>query len=215
MTPRGAHSDRLREKIPFERARGRRVTRPKVLILCEGKETEPNYLEALRNEARLSRDQLEILGLGYAPFSLVQAAVAKMAEVPADEADYQKVWCVFDHDQHPKLERAMELAEQEGISIAFSNPSFELWYLLHFQDKRGHIDRRGVIKELKKQGGFHRYQKSSAVYKDLKPTQGEAIRRAKALRKMHTGNGNPATDNPSTSVDQLVEYLNGLIGHLA
>ena len=52
-----------------------------------------------------------------------------------DEND--EVWAVFDHDGHPAIEQAFELAKDQGdgrkVNIAFSSISFEYWILLHFE----------------------------------------------------------------------------------
>jgi hypothetical protein len=49
-----------------------------------------------------------------------------------------EVWCVFDVDEHPKLAEARDQANANGIQLAVSNPCFELWLLLHFQEHRAH-----------------------------------------------------------------------------
>jgi len=48
------------------------------------------------------------------------------------------------------------------------------------------------------------------IYGKLLDHQEKAIKRAKELRKMHKRNRNAETENPSTTVDELVEYLNSL-----
>jgi hypothetical protein len=45
---------------------------------------------------------------------------------------FDEVWAVFDQDQHTTVAEAKSLAEQNGIKVGFSKPSFELWLLLHF-----------------------------------------------------------------------------------
>lgn len=56
----------------------------------------------------------------------------------------KETWVVFDFDIKPdQLEqqkedynRAIELAKNHDIKVAYSNDSFELWFLLHYQ----HLD---------------------------------------------------------------------------
>ena len=55
-----------------------------------------------------------------------------------------QVWCVFDRDKEETAEKrekgniefnaSIDIAKGKGINIAWSNDSFELWVLLHFQN---------------------------------------------------------------------------------
>jgi len=55
-----------------------------------------------------------------------------------------QVWCVFDRDKEETEEKiqkgdiefnaSIDTAERKGLNIAWSNDSFELWVLLHFQE---------------------------------------------------------------------------------
>ena len=69
------------------------------------------------------------------PLQVAQKAIrlATQAENKADR--YDEIWCVFDVDDTTRenVERAVHLAEAKGIRIAYSNESFELWYILHFE----------------------------------------------------------------------------------
>jgi hypothetical protein len=60
---------------------------------------------------------------------------------------YEEIWCVFDVDEHPLLAEAKHQASANHIKTAISNPCFELWVLLHFQDQRAHIA-RSVVQSL-------------------------------------------------------------------
>jgi len=39
---------------------------------------------------------------------------------------------MFDRDEHHEIPEAFARAKREGIKVVFSNPSFDLWLLLHF-----------------------------------------------------------------------------------
>lgn len=85
---------------------------------------------------------------GGVPKTLVERAT-EMKKAGEREANtkkdeylrYDEVWCVFDIDDHPKIADARQQARDNGIDLAISNPCFELWVLLHFQDQRAHISR--------------------------------------------------------------------------
>ena len=76
--------------------------------------------------------------------------------------DYDKTFCVFDQDQHPGYQTALnkikgrEKSGEHPISAITSVPCFEFWLLLHFRmTTRNFATTSGsicdhVIKELKK-----------------------------------------------------------------
>ncbi len=71
------------------------------------------------------------------PLDLVKRAVERSKDSEVDEC-----WCVFDVEAaqpHPNLEPAVRLAEQNGIRLAISNPCFELWLILHHQDRTAYV----------------------------------------------------------------------------
>ncbi len=59
-----------------------------------------------------------------------------MAEID----EYDEVWCVFDMDYKPDangqwqdFDNAIKMAQSQGYKCAYSNDSFELWFVLHYQ----------------------------------------------------------------------------------
>lgn len=118
-------------------------------MVCEGEITEPCYFKDLRHEWR-SHLNLVALGVGV-PLTVVKTAIAqrdravKEARRKRDlNLAFDEVWCVFDQDEHANVCEAFELAERNDLKVAFSNPCFELWLLLHYQDQRPHLDRGRV-----------------------------------------------------------------------
>ena len=200
--------------MQFRRLRKRqkpfRSTKPIILVVCEGKETEPNYFIALRQTKRINKERLIISygERGSHPRNVIEDAKDKKKKFEAANLEVNEVWCVFDRDDHKKIEAAFNQARDNHFKIAFSNPCFELWYLLHCQDQTAHIERGKVFSRLKKY--IPQYQKSLNVYPDLLVHQSQAINRAKKLRKYHRDNLDSEMKNPSTNVDELVSYLNSL-----
>ena len=45
-----------------------------------------------------------------------------------------RVWAIFDRDDHEKFDDAVTLCESNGVGVARSNPCFELWLILHEAD---------------------------------------------------------------------------------
>lgn len=181
--------------------------RARILIVCEGAKTEPIYFEALCRDKRLTRAEVEIVGeeCGSHPRSVVNHAVDVMNERHRDDDPYDSVWCVFDCDEHEGIHEAFIRARDCGISVAFSNPCIELWFLLHFECSTAYRHRRAVRSQLKKY--IPDYDKAEGVYDLLRERQGEAIRNADTLRKHHSNAGGKQTENPSTTVDRLVKTM--------
>ena len=99
--------------------------RQRFLIVCEGEKTEPNYFRKFRIPGLV----VQVEGLGINTMSLVHETINLR-----EQGDYDQVWCVFDKDDFPdkNFNAAIALAKRNRIRVAYSNQSFELWYVLHF-----------------------------------------------------------------------------------
>lgn len=186
-----------------------REENPLILIVCEGSETEPNYFEEAINGYGLHASQVKVFGkeCGSNPRTIVKFAKEKKSKFESDGQEVDTVWCVFDKDQHEWLAEAIDQANANNFKVAFSNPSFELWYLIHYQDQEAHIE-RDKAKSILKKNHIKNYEKSSkGLFKLLEDRLPAAGKRANKLRKMHKRNTNPPTSNPSTNVDELIEFL--------
>jgi hypothetical protein len=186
-------------------------TRKRFFIVCEGEKTEPNYFKKFSVDVDIQLSK----GEGKDTKSLVEKAIELKNGLKSDERD--RVWCVFDrdrNDQNPhdakNFNAAINLAQTNGIKVAYSNDAFELWYLLHFHYYNTGISRKDYKNMLTNQLG-HEYKKNSeTIYEELKDKQENAIKNAERLLKEYTC-PNPETDNPSTTVHLLVEELNSFI----
>jgi hypothetical protein len=117
---------------------------------------------------------------------------------------YDEVWCVFDVDDHERLAQAIDQAKANRIHVAISNPCFELWALMHYQDQRAYITRDHVRAELRRY--IPGYEKSlPCVY--LIDTYDEARTRARFVQDMHLRTGDDPRSNPSSNVWQVIESL--------
>ena len=178
--------------------------KPRILVACEGKVTEPRYLEYLRHTERIPLTL--IIESGMTPKSLVERAVTLKAEANRSKdpnEHFDEVWCVFDVDEHPKIDGARQQAGENGISLVVSNPCFELWLLLHFKDHTSHIDRKKAQSRCRSHmPGYNKdppCKKLFTLYED-------AMHRATALAKWHEQR-NTAGNNPSTNVYEIVNTI--------
>lgn len=198
----------MKRRDSLRRRRPTRSPKLRFLVVCEGEVTEPRYFRQLRHLLKSLID-LEILP-GGDPKILVERAVLKRSE--ADKAASQKhdsylaydqVWCVCDVDEHPRLNDALQQARDNGIDAAVSNPCFELWALLHFQDQTAHIE-RGAVQHLCREH-MPGYKKELPCETLLK-RHPEAAERAIRLDQSHKTLGTPG-GNPSTGVYRLVAMI--------
>jgi hypothetical protein len=186
--------------------------RSRILIVCEGRATEPGYFSSLRHELRAPIDII-INDESGVPKTVVERAVELKKEAEKDakrEGDsnlrYDEVWCVFDVDTHPNLSAAQQQASANGIHVALSNPCFELWILLHFEDQRAEIGSKAARHACRKH--LPGYDKR-VTYEELKDQYPTAVERALALEAWQKSRNN-ARGNPSTRIYELTERLHSV-----
>ena len=187
---------------------GKGKPKDSILIVCEGKKTEPNYLQGFR----VSSASIKIEGLGLNTNSLVEETIAIKKRAAKYGKKYDQIWCVFDRDANPhhNIQRAFALAKRENVKIAFSNEAFELWYLLHFRYRIVAINRHKCLQQVKALLGGVYKKNDENMYEKLLDRQEQAIANARHLMDQYNPY-NPSNDNPSTTVYCLVEELNKFI----
>lgn len=188
-----------------------RERRKRVLLYCEGETTEPRYFRDFAHFLRSPLIEVEIADIR-------RKDARKFVELAKDKRDsanreaerahddnlrYDEVWCVFDRDDYAHFDEAIKRGLAYGLKLAVSNPCFELWLLLHFQDQYAFIDTRKAHRAVV--GHVPGYVK----HMDFAKLQGKlntATERAKKMESRAQANGN-AFDNPTTSVWRLTASL--------
>jgi len=207
---------RVRHVSNLGRQRQTRRPRQCILIVCEGVETEPNYLKSLRYKIGLTTVDVEIVGEGAEIIGVLNAAErlrkerAAEAEVSSRRAPFDEVWCVVDterrNDNH-SWARGVEFARVHDLKLAWSNPCFEYWLLLHFERIGRSFDGYSAIKPRLKKHITH-YEKSADCFEVLAPRIPTAIRHSKQIHAAQWRDSANAMDcNPATTVHELVEDL--------
>jgi len=192
----------------LHRKPGRKSPNKTIVVLCEGKKTEPNYFHSIRREYRLPSLNVQILPEKGAPTGLVKEAIREKRRLN-DNRD--EVWCVFDVEQEtnkPIFRKAIAVARAADINLAVSNPSFEYWYLIHFErTDRPFLNAKDVIEQLVRH--LPDYEKNAHVYSKLKDRTAMAIQNAGYLRNCADQPWNEFP-NPSTTVDSLVTNIRNM-----
>jgi hypothetical protein len=215
---RATGGKKKRGEKPLRRRSPHRPEKPRILIVCEGKETEPNYFRGLRDEDAVRQNFSVVVqkGKGGSCTAVVEQAIAEMEKAKGRGEDFDEVWCVFDverPDQQEQVSKARKLAEKHGIRLALSNPSFEVWLLAHFvRTKRSFADPDAVIEELNKhwRREFGRdYEKNDEqLYTHLADRTRTAIDNARKVREQDWAASDDIVDcNSATDAYLLVERL--------
>ena len=212
------------EKRNIARKTASRRPIARVLIVCEGEKTEPNYLNAIRESLRLGTASIKVLNslLGTDPLKVVDYAEQLFlkgdSHANLGSREFDNVFAVFDRDDHATYHAALKKCSvlnnkhrsNEGKAVPFkavvSVPCFELWLLLHFEDVLAPLHRTVVVERLKKH--LHDYTKGQAGH--WAGTQ--ALRQGATHRARLLANNTYGTSDtePFTRMHELVEFLHQL-----
>jgi hypothetical protein len=184
--------------------------RPSILVFTEGKKTEPLYL---KHWHRMHREQVIVTIDDFhgAPLQLVEAAaVRRTADLRLAKrgrgSAYQEYWCMFDVDEHPNVDQALELAASSEIKVAVTNPCIELWFLLHFQDQTAELHRHKAQSLCRDLLGCDKVLTPAALA-ELAGRYEEARGRAQALDRKHEMDASPPRSNPSSGAWHLIDQI--------
>lgn len=195
-------------KAGIERKRGGREENRFIVIVCEGKVTERIYFEKYRTVLRSTNIKVEIPKTKCTdPINLTKSALAYRRDHHLKTGD--TVWCVFDCDENTN-EQMAQACKIAGVNVllCLSNPSFELWYLLHFTPITSKIFREEAMARLKE--FMPDYDKNIDVYGRLEDKREQAIKNAKQLIELHKKANIKllcVESNPSTQVGVIVKEL--------
>ena len=108
---------KIRQRSQLERKKTLRASYDRVLIVSEGSRTEPLYFKEIRNTYRLQTANVEVhpSALGTEPIQVVRYAKQLfMAGDPNKRVRakaFEKVFAIFDRDEHKSYFDALKLAE--------------------------------------------------------------------------------------------------------
>ena len=197
------------------RPRHTKEIKKRILVLCEGACTEPEYLHAIRRHLRVPEVNLRIFSPPDVP-NTPKEMVARAKEIQKREkADpYDEVWCVFDVEakatqtSRPGLPEALDAARSAKVQCAVSNPCFEIWLLWHEVEWTAAITSENAQKECRNRGitcGKHIEKPAH-----LTVTGRDAARqRANDATQRHERDGKtvPEEMNPSSGIYRLIDAI--------
>ncbi|MBC8470047.1 MAG: RloB domain-containing protein [Planctomycetes bacterium] len=190
-----------------------------VLIVCEGKKTEPIYFSLLKSNLRLAMVEVKIVGEGAAPINVVDRAIELIEErkllvrerKSLTKVEYEVVYCVIDVEApipHESLARAIDKARGNKLDVILSNPCFEYWYVLHFRKTSAPFSSSRNVKSTLRQIHPAYSESDTTIFNVVYPKTSDAIKHSKeVLKEQHNNAEDLRNCNPSTHVHKIVEYL--------
>jgi hypothetical protein len=225
---RKAKNQSRRSAPNLNRTEASKNQKVKLLIVCDGKNTEPSYFKKFRY-ATATIEKVDTVGDGTNTLSTVVLA-ERLKNTKYQE---HEVWCVFDAD--PKGDNPMQLvnfnnaiqkANALGYGVAYSHQAFEYWLILHFEDHQGGAMHRDLYYDkinahLKSISPKLHYDEDSKLISDAlfdvldgidtkTGTKRQTLAIKRAIRNYNQfDHSNPAEEESSTTVFRLVNKLLG------
>jgi len=169
---------------------------PSYFIFCEG-ESEESYVQYLRNKYRLPVEIVSKVTKGNIDSKLIKKHISSR---PQHEKDI--IFLMYDIDVTGFIDKLNEIKKHVKSELLVSNPCFELWYYLHFNNQTAEISTDRCIKKLENICPDYKKGTISVKLKEkLETKQIEASQKAQNLSLYN---------NPSSSVYNLIKMLEKL-----
>jgi hypothetical protein len=140
-----------RSSKPWRRPEGQRRYKKLFVVSTEGSKTEPQYFDLLNSRFA----EVRILCLDYRGGRSPDRVLKKLDKYLKEEglADTDEAWLVIDRDRWPtdEIDRLHSwVCSKPNRHLAVSDPCFEHWLLLHFEDGDGVSGLRDCVDKLKR-----------------------------------------------------------------
>ena len=212
---------RERQSVERTALSERKKERRQILVVTNGKKTEPNYFNAFKT--LLPKGTLEPFIVEFREGN--QKQVVECAVVKHAKRKYDEVWAVLDvEDLELSLNRFVEALNLAGndIKVVYSNRQMEVWFFFHFPQGRAVDESLQQGKTIEKLNeclfsvGFQgEYKKSGRLFNILFNLGDEqaAVKHAENVLELAKKKfpGEEWKYNPSTTVHHLVRKLREMI----
>ena len=192
----------------------RRKQKAVYLLIAEGRnKTEVTYFSHFQDQNKEYTLRIVKAGNNTDAYSLYKVISKKWDELGLSEVKGDRAFIVIDMDadeqKASKICDVMQKNNNKGIKLVVSNPTFELWFLLHFKYTTKHyVDGNAVIADLKRY--IPNYEKNVDLFDLFEPKTEFAIRNAEKLEDHFGEETWPSVGcNPRTDVGELVKVLEG------
>ena len=188
------------------------LTNKRVLIVCEGEQTEKNYFCGLRRTYRLPTLNVVSSESGRNAANILRDACKRFDKAMNNKEPFSDVYCVFDRDDdqganvsfQPTINKISKLKNFHAI---YSIPSFEFWLLLHFiYTRQCFATPKHLLDCLEK--AYPAYQKNQLkLFDHLQENLDIALQHAACCEEEAKEYDEK---NPSTQVHHLIHFLQEL-----
>lgn len=173
------------------------------VIATEGRETEKQYFSMFRD----SRIKIEILPTGEDNKSAPQYVLERLDEFAQkyNMTPEDTLWLIFDVDRWgvKNISAICREAKQKNYQLGISNPCFEAWLYLHFDDlDPNDTTCKDVEARLRNKLGC--YNKSNLDLDSFKDYIEDAVQRANNLHPHHQQHWPPT---PGSHVYRVIQML--------
>lgn len=167
-----------------------RMMRPNFFVFCEG-ETEVAYVEMLRAHYRRP-----IHIIAKKTLLNISSEVIERCKAAYFQTKNDKIFLMYDLDVQSMLDKLKSIPDTVMLC---SNPCFELWILLHYENVGGELSSAECMKRvLKMDGHYKKGELTPEIRQHLLSNIDSAVERSK---KMSFYN------NPSTTVFRLIDEI--------
>lgn len=197
-------------KQSLSRTSARKQPRRVLVVWTEGEVTEPAYVNALKKLEHVRANialSIRIVPSHTVPYPLVDGAIEQ-----ARDGDVDEIWCLMDVEAprpHPRLSETVALAAPHPkVHLAFSNPCFEAWLLLHDRDLDAFLTTADAVKAAQALDGVSGKRVDAGQFVARRAA---ASTRAQKLRRRHEKDGVTfPDDNPSSDLDLFLAAVEGV-----
>ena len=178
-----------------------RNLRKTFMIFTEG-QTEEGYFKKFKVRCKTI--------IGGNALRIVEEAVVQKQQIKKHVDEY---WVVFDKDDTSKSDflKAIKLATDNGLNVAYSCEAFEIWWLFHFMEIAAPIQRKDYENKLKKHLPEYKFREKGLSQGELMWMQLDKLKEIGIAnaKKAHSKFEHPenAFEQSVTTVYELVELL--------
>ncbi len=193
----------MKSRRKFTRPLGNRRYRKLFVVAVEGSVTEPDYFKLFQNNEPIVHVKCLTSLKGSSPPQVLRRITDHLKVEKLRNTD--EAWLVVDKDNWTDsqlCELHLWTQQADNFGFALSNPKFELWLLLHYEDGKGINSSRSCSERLRKY--LPNYDKGIDIRNIAPDMIDAAISRAK-MKDIP-----PCLDwprRPGTTVYRLVERL--------
>lgn len=200
----------------YSRRRPSRTPRPSIVILVEGKVTEPEYLNAFKEALRIPNGLVEIEKSRCTDANGIvgeaRELLAKSRKKRGGE-NFDEIWVVADAEsehENGSSENISHAINQAGddVHLVLDSPSIEYWFLLHFvRTTRDFPTATDVIAELRRHWPGYSKQSRKLDWSALIEKTEPAMQNAAYVRRMRRSS---RASRPLADMDVLAAKLGSM-----